>query len=142
MVAALANAHSDVRKEIQRQYDRWSVAYMSNDLDTLLDILSPDYTLTTYDRDTMKYGAYVSYLKLRKSNPRDLTQYGTRIKKLATKGPIVEVDAIETMTSTLAEGRGLSIHRHEYLDRWKHSDKGWRLQSTTTVLESTTTQKR
>ena len=146
-LASFASAQtSTVQKEIQKQYDRWSIAYMANDIETMLDILAPTYTLTTSERDTMDYKTYVAYLKLRKAGPKDTTNHQTLIKKVVFKDQVAEVDAVESMKTAQAElhtGRILlSIHKHEYLDRWKQTNKGWRLLSTVTILESTKIQKK
>jgi len=140
-IAFASTPRADARTEIQKQYDRWSIAYTANDVTTLLDILSPGYTLTNFEKETMDYKTYVAYLNLRKNGPKDVTRYKTLIKKLSLKGQVAEVDAIETMRTTKPEpntGRTLlSIHSHEYIDHWKRTAKGWRLLSTTTILEST-----
>jgi hypothetical protein len=126
----------DARKQIQAQYDRWSKAYMANDTDTLLDILSPQYTLIDIHDDVMTYGAYKAYLKLRKGAPKDVTKYSTQIQKLTIKDPFAEVDAVESMV-TVAGGHKV-VHKHEYLDKWRLSGKVWRLEGTMTIKETTT----
>ncbi len=130
-----------VRIEIQHQYDRWSKAYMTQDVNVLLEILSPDYSLTTGDKDELSYKTYAAYLKLKAKGPKDITHYKTIIKSFNLSSSTADVVAIETMTTELADrtnAKGqLSVHQHEYLDRWQSFDHTWRLLKTTTLHEST-----
>jgi hypothetical protein len=133
----LLAGQTDARKQIQAQYDRWSKAYMAKDVATLLAILSPSYTLTAFDKSVLSYGTYTAYLRLRSKAPKDTTKYATHIRKLNVRGTVAEVDSVETMTTV--SGALQSTHRHEYLDRWRLSEAVWRLESTKTLKESTST---
>jgi hypothetical protein len=123
----------EVQKQIQAQYDRWSKAYMANDVDTLLGILSPDYTLTNSNKEVMTYATYKAYIKLRAKGPKEATQYRTRILSLSVHGDVADADSVESMTT------GRTVHRHEYHDTWSLRGGVWRLSKTVTVKESTTT---
>jgi len=135
-----SHATTDAQKQIQAQYNRWSRAYMAHDVDTLLDILSPDYTLTSVDKDVMSYATYKAYLQLKRKTPTDATEYKTRILKLVQSGERVVTTSEETMTTAGLSPSGkrvLSIHKHVYLDTWVHEAKAWCLLSTVTQREST-----
>lgn len=136
MLAPAAGAQTAIRKAIQAQYDRWSKAYMANDINTLLDILAPDYILININNDVMNYGTYKAYLKLRKGGPKDVTRYSTQIQKLKVSGGYAETDSIESMVTTAGGHR--VVHRHEYLDKWRLAGTIWRLAGTVTIKESTT----
>lgn len=127
--------------EIQRQYDAWSKAYMTRDVDTLIAILSPDYKLTTFEKKTLDYDVYAAKLRLMKGAPPDPTKYSTEIKSLALRGDEADVVSIETMESAGTDPKTskpvIVLHRHEYLDTWIHYDAGWRLRRTITRKEST-----
>jgi len=143
---ALSGTQSNAWKAIQAQYYRWSKAYMTNDIDTLLDILAPEYTLTNVNKDVMTYPTYKAYLRLRKNGPKDTTRYSTEIRKLTVKGSNADVDSIETMLTVRPDKSGQvleSTHRHEYQDRWRfyEFENKWRLVSTVTVKETTTVRK-
>jgi len=127
--------HADPRMEIQRQYDRWSKAYMARDAETLIGILSPDYVLVNVKKVATSYDVYVAGLRLLGKSPPSTTKYSTAIKKLTLNGDEAEVVSIETMSTT--SSHSVTFHRHEYLDLWIHYDAGWRLRRTTTVREST-----
>ena len=47
-----------MRVALQARYDAWSKAYMANDVDTLLSILAPDYTLKTSSGTEIKRSEY------------------------------------------------------------------------------------
>ena len=131
---------TDARKQIQAQYDRWSTAYMARDIDTLLSILSPDYTLTSVDNDVLSYGGYKAYLELKRKSPQDNTEYRTHILKLILKKAHAVVTSEETMTTSTPGPSGkklVSVHKHVYLDTWTYQGRVWHLQSTATQREST-----
>ncbi len=112
---------------------------MANDVDTLLDILAPNYTLTNVNKEVMTLAVYRAYLNLRKKAPRDTTQYKTQIKKLSLHSQLADVDSIETMVTK--NKTQVSIHKHEYLDKWVHTNKVWKLSSSMTIKETTTTKR-
>lgn len=135
-----SHAATDTQKQIQAQYNRWSRAYMSHDVDTLLDILSPDYTLTSVDKDVMSYATYKAYLELKRKTPKDATEYKTRILKLVQSGERAVVTSEEAMTTAGTDPSGkkvVSVHKHVYSDTWVHEATTWRLLSTVTQREST-----
>lgn len=130
------------QQQIQAQYDRWSKAYMAKDTDTLLSILTPDYTLTNAEGTTISRAQYEVSLKLRAKAAADPTKYSTKIKKLVEKDGQAIVTAIETMESKSEDSKTHKsitiLHRHEYQDTWHPHPPTWELQKTVTVKESTT----
>ncbi|AIE87852.1 nuclear transport factor 2 family protein [Fimbriimonas ginsengisoli] len=132
---------ADPRRAIQAQYDAWSKAYMARDAETLIGILSPDYTLTGSNKKPLAYDVYVAKLRLMKETPADPTRYSTHIKKLTERGDEADVVSVETMETDTVDPKtkrpALSLHRHEYLDTWIHYDAGWRLRRTVTRREWT-----
>jgi len=114
---------------------------MARDVETLVGLLSPDYTLTDALKHTMAYDVYVAKLRLIKGLARDSVKYSTAIKSLSVHGDIAVVVSVETMASPFADAKTghamTSLHRHEYLDSWIHYDAGWRLRRTVTRKEST-----
>jgi hypothetical protein len=144
-LASSAGAQTDVRKAIQAQYNRWSKAYMANDVDTLLDVLLPEYTLTGVDKNVMTYATYRAYLDLKRKTPKTTTRYSTSIHGLTVHGNDADVDSIESMVTEKRIKSGpllVSTHLHEYIDKWRFSGKTWRLASTVTIKESNYTVKR
>lgn len=135
----------DVQKAIQSRYDAWSKAYMANDVDALLSILSPDYLLKTSDGTEIKHSEYEAMLRLRKASNKDTKKYSTKILKLKLSGDTAEVSARESMTSQ--ERSGLVgqlqtiVHEHDYLDSWVLRDGSWLLRRTETVKERTRVKK-
>jgi len=144
-ILLLITSPTTVKKQIQAQYDRWSKAYMALDVDTLVDILTPDYTLTSFDGKVSSHDGYVAYLKLKKkSGYKDPNTTQTKIVWLQEKGRLTDVDAQEIMKSRVTDPTtqrpAICVHIHYYLDVWQKSGPTWRLNSTKTLRESTSYQ--
>lgn len=133
----------DPKQEIQGQYDRWTKAYMARDADTLVGILSPDYTQLGAAKQPLTYDVLVAKLRLMKEAPPDPAKYSTVVKRVSVHGDEADVVAIETMaTPTLdskTKKKAESLHRHEYLDTWIRYDAGWRIRRSIITKESTQT---
>jgi len=134
---------TQVKKQIQAQYDRWSKAYMAQDVDTLVGILAPDYSLTSSDGKVSTHDGYVAYLRLKKrTGYKDPFTTQTTIVGLQMSGAQAKVDAQEIMTSQVTDPTTQKpetcIHSHYYLDIWQRFGSVWRLKSTKTLRESTT----
>jgi len=138
LAVVVLSGTATVKAEIQRQYDRWSKAYIANDVPVLLSILTPDYRLTTVDKTVVDHAEYEAKIRLRSEMRADPTSYSTQIISLAVKDGEADVRAVETMESHLEKPRRTVFHRHHYLDHWVHPRKAWLLKSTVTVGESTT----
>ena len=142
LVAQAVAAPKTPRQEIQAQYDRWSIAYVANDVPTLLSILDPSFTLTNIDKDTMSYKTYSAYLGLRKGIPKESTKYKTEVRQIKMVGKEALVNATEFMSTekkSFKTGKmQIAIHTHEYLDTWVFVKPAWRLKKTVTLKESTT----
>lgn len=113
---------------------------MARDVATLLDILSPTYTLTSVDKDVLDYKTYKAYLQLKQKGPKDSIVYGTRILQLVQDGAIATVKSEESMSTRKPDSKGriiVSLHKHVYTDTWTLTGKTWHLQSTVTQKEST-----
>ncbi len=140
MSASLTSFAND-KADIQAQYNRWSKAYMANDVETLLDILAPDYLLINIKKEETTREKYAAYLKLRAKSVVDITKYKTDIRRLKRTDNIAEVTSIETMETPREDpethAKQTVLHRHEYLDEWVLGDSVWRLRKTTTIKEST-----
>ncbi len=135
LVIFLALAGTDLKAELQGQYDRWTKAYMAYDLDTLDDILAPDYVLVNVLKEETSREKYMAYLKLRKELHQDTVKYSSKIKKVDQNGDTAVVLDVETQESVVDKKRVL--HRHEYKDTWARLDGKWKLRRTETLKEST-----
>lgn len=130
------------RREIQARYDQWSKAYMSQDVDTLLSMLAPDYMLVNAKKETTTLAQYSAYLRLKKrSGYKDPMKTSTAIRDLHLQDGNEDVDAVETMVLAATDPKtrkpAWCLHRHLYLDVWHNDDGVWRLHATTTLKEST-----
>ncbi len=127
------------RKAIQKQYDRWSKAYMAHDITTLASILSPDYTLKTAQGTTIKRAEYDVMLKLRKQKHSDTTLYKTEIVRMTLKDQVAAIWSRETTTDPgLNQKTGKAVpvsYQHDYIDVWVLSKGQWLLRSTVTQKE-------
>lgn len=132
----------DVQKEIERQYKRWSKAYVVNDVDTILSILTSDYTLTTYSGDVVSFKQYASSLREKKAKGTKNAAYTTKIVSLAVKGiranVVSEEESVTSVKDPVTAKLKRLIHIHRYSDSWVKSGGVWKLSSTKTTLEKTT----
>ena len=133
---------ASVRSDIQRQYHRWAKAALSNDVDTILSILAPDYTLHTYTGTTIARSDYEASLRKRKAANKPATAYKTKINSVKVDGSTASVISDETSEAVsldpVTNKQVKLIHIHRYLDTWVRSGNIWRLRTTITQIESTT----
>lgn len=138
LIAAL---RFDAKSDIQWQYDIWSKAFVARDSETLIGLLSPDYSLTMAGGRIVGYDVYVARLKLMKEAPPEAEKSSVKILKCVVVGDEAEVIAVETMESRTTHPNtgkpSICYHRHEYADRWIRYDAGWRRRKTTIRKEST-----
>jgi ketosteroid isomerase-like protein len=138
----VSSAQASVRADIQRQYHRWAKAALSNDVDTILSILAPDYTLHTYTGTTIARADYEASLRKRKAANKPATAYQTKINSVRVGGSTASVISDETSEAVsldpITNKKVKLIHIHRYLDTWIRSGGLWRLRTTITQIESTT----
>jgi hypothetical protein len=130
---------AQARKAIQRQYDAWSKAYMGHDLDTLLSILAPGYTLKTAQGTLIKRNEYEVMLKMRKQKHSDTTLYKTEILRITLKDGVAAIWSRETTTDPgLNQKTGKTepvSYQHDYIDLWILASGKWLLKGTVTQRE-------
>lgn len=135
------SVQASVRNDIERQYKRWSQAALVNDVDTILAVLAPDYTLHTFTGVVVSRKEYESSLRKRKASQKAATVYDTQIKSLTVDGINAKVISDETSENAsmdpITKKKLRLIHIHRYLDTWIRSNGSWRLQTTITQVEST-----
>ena len=116
---------SGVRKAIQTQYDRWSAAYIKNDVPTLLSILSSDFTLQTGSGKTLTRQQYEAILNKRKPKTPEQMSYTLVIERFKIRGNMATLYTRETQSETDTAAQTQTAppekHIHEYLDRWVKS---------------------
>jgi len=138
---ATVAAQASVKTDIERQYKRWAKATVANDVDTILNVLAPDYTLKTFTGTVVPRKAYEASLRKRKAANQPAAAYQTQIVTVTVEGQTAKVISDETST-TLSEDPVTNkklklLHTHRYLDTWTKIGKAWRLKSTITQQEST-----
>ena len=130
---------SDSRKEIALQYQRWSKAYVKNDLSVLLGMLSPDFTLKTETGKVLSRQKYEAILHKRKPKTPQQLKYTLVIEKFSVKGTVATVFSKETQEETdenvNPETLPSETHVHIYLDRWVKIGKIWKMQYSETLKE-------
>jgi hypothetical protein len=138
-----AQAHSTVRKALERQYQTWAHAAVKNDVDRILGILAPEYTLTTFAGKVIPYANYKKRLLARKASGKPSTAYTTRICDLSVASRFATVRSEEISISEardpILQKDVKIVHTHQYIDKWRHTGQAWRLVSTVTTLEKTAT---
>ena len=134
-------ASASVRSDIDHQYKRWSKAALTNDVETILAVLAPDYTLHTYTGTVIPRKAYEASLRKRRESKQAATAYQTRIASVSVSGGVAKVISDETsakLTVDPVTAKKLKmVHIHRYLDTWVKIGHNWRLQTTITQIEST-----
>lgn len=134
-------AFASVRDDIDHQYKRWSRAAVVNDVETILDVLAPDYTLHTYTGTVIPRKAYEASLRKRRDSKQPTTAYQTQIASVTVLGKAAKVISDETSAKVTVDPVTLKklkmIHIHRYLDTWVKTGRSWRLQTTVTQVEST-----
>ena len=144
LMAMSSVAHTVVRKALERQYQSWAHAAVTNDVDRILAILAPEYTLKTFAGKVITYDNYKKSLLARKAAGKPSTAYTTRICDL-TVAPHAATVRSEEISISLAKDPILLkdvkiVHTHQYIDRWREQGRVWRLCSTVTTLEKTATE--
>jgi hypothetical protein len=138
---SLATGRS-VRSLIDQQYKRWVSASLSNDVDSVLAILTPDYTLQTFDGKVIPLEKYEVSLRKRKESGTKPNSYSTSIESLTVSGPVATVISNEVSVNSAPDPitnqmRKLQ-HIHQYRDTWVRNQGMWKLSKTVTLLEKTT----
>jgi uncharacterized protein DUF4440 len=134
-------AQGSVRSDIDRQYKRWAKAAVTNDVDTILAILAPDYTLHTYTKMVIPRKDYEVSLRKRKASGKPAAAYQTKIVSVTVEGSKASVISDETSDTysqdPITNKKLKLIHTHRYLDTWIKMGSSWRLQTTITQVEAT-----
>lgn len=134
-------SQEEVKAAIQKRYDEWSKAYMAHDVDKLLAILSPGYTLKTTKGAVITLPEYKTMLNVRKQKHDDTTKYSTEIQRITLHDGVAAIYARETTTSQkVNKDTGKTedtSYQHDYIDVWELRDGKWFLKSTVTVKEQT-----
>ncbi|HWA84495.1 MAG TPA: nuclear transport factor 2 family protein, partial [Fimbriimonadaceae bacterium] len=138
--AAPSKSEAEVKKQIQAQYNVWSAAYMKNDVDTLLSILTPDYSIKASNGNLITHSEYEVILNQRKKKGYDATHYSTAILRVTLHGDIAAVWSRETSTIHGKSPQTGKIadtqYQHDYVDVWDFVNGKWLLKSTATLHET------
>jgi hypothetical protein len=144
VLVAGSHARASVRTALERQYQAWARAAVTNDVDRILGILAPEYTLKTFAGKVITYDNYKKSLLARKAAGKPSTAYTTRICDLSVAGHAATVRSEEISISLAQDPILLKnvkiVHTHQYIDRWREQGRVWRLCSTVTTLEKTATE--
>ena len=139
---SLGAAAPSTRTQIDGQYKRWVAASLRLDVDGVLAILAPDYSLQTFDGKLIPRQMYEKSLRARKAKGQRPASYKTSIESLSQTGDTASVISLETsITDTpdpVTQKVQKVIHIHQYRDTWNHLEGAWKLSSTVTLLEKTT----
>lgn len=137
----LLPCRASIREELQKQYDRFAKAYVQNDVETLLSILAPDYTLKDSKGKTTTFAQYKDILKKRKADNKKTSAYKTILTDVKVKGETALATTMEKNDTTeddpnTGELRKV-VHIHQYKDTWIRLKGGWRLKRTESAGERT-----
>ena len=141
-VCATAMSAPSVRSRIDKQYKRWATAALTNDVETILSILAPDYTLKTYTGTVITHDKYEASLRKRRADKKPSAAYVTKmagIQVAGTQAQVISDETSDTFSADPISNQKLKlIHIHRYLDTWTRIGHDWRLRSTVTQMEKTT----
>jgi hypothetical protein len=141
-VAQAFSKGSHIRSSISHQYKIWVSAALSNDVDGVLSILAPGYTLKTFDGTVIPLKKYEVSLRKRRASGKKPNAYTTSIQSLTELGTSAKVISLETsITDTpdpITNKIQKLIHIHQYQDSWVKLNGTWKLLSTVTLVEKTT----
>jgi len=141
LVLCVTSAYASVRDDIDRQYKKWAKAALTNDVETILSVLAPDYSLHTYTGTVIDRKAYEASLRKRRASNQPATAYQTQIASVAVQGAVAKVISDETSAKVtldpVTDKKLKMVHIHRYLDTWVKTGGVWRLRSTVTQVEST-----
>jgi len=141
MIGLVCPLQASVKDDIDHQYKRWGRAALVNDVETILSVLAPDYTLHTYTGTVITRKDYEASLRKRKASNKPATVYVTKMFSLAVEGATAKVISDETSENPsvdpITNKKLRLIHIHRYQDTWIKSNGAWRLQTTITQVEST-----
>lgn len=133
-------SESRTKNELQQRYNAWSKAYMAHDIEVLLDVLAPGYTLKTASGTTISRAEYEVMLRSRKKQAEDTSSYRTEILRLTLKEGVAAVYSRETTNNPRRDEKSgklvPNVWEHEYIDVWVQQSGKWRLRSTNTVREA------
>lgn len=137
-------AHGTVRDDIEKQYQRWAKSTLTNDVDAVLGVLAPDYTLKTYSGQVIQRKDYEASLRKRKAAKKPATAYVTKMASCEVLGSMANVISDETSLTEsvdpVTNKKVKLLHTHRYLDTWIRVGNAWRIRSTVTQVESTKVQ--
>ncbi len=118
-------APAQVRSAIQAQYDRFAKAYVANDVEAMLKILAPEYTLKNAEGEVKTRREYERTLRGRAARGRTTQLYKVRIVSLEVRG-----DRAEVRSHEVSSGKDGKEHVHVYQDTWRRVKGVWRLAAT------------
>jgi hypothetical protein len=135
VVAVLVLAGQDtVLEQIQQQYDRFAVAYVKNDVMSMLRVLDPSYEIVDIDGTIIPMAKYRTILEGRKQRGQKVAGYSVRIIKLSLSGQTATAMSEETSAAIGAQNVKV-IKVHQYEDTWAHHRGSWRLKRSKTLKE-------
>lgn len=140
-VRAAAVTLPTAQSQIESQYRRAAKATLTNDVDTLLSILTPDYVLLTYTGTLLDRKTYEASLRKRHSENQHPDTYKTRIVTIHALQKFAKVISEETSSKVsrdpLTDRNLRVIQIHRYVDTWIKVGQTWQLKATATLEEST-----
>ncbi len=128
----------DAKKQISYAYRSWSKAYVANDIPGMLALLAPEYVLKTLSK-VFDLAGYTAILRSRRDPNIKILDSNTIILALSYVQNKATIHALERIdqAQTLAGKTTAVVHIHEYEDVWVKAAGGWKLTSTTTLVERT-----
>ncbi len=120
---------------IQHQYDRFAAAYIKNDVETMIDILTTDYRLQPSSKKTLNLAQYRSILEARRDRNDHVDRYTVLIRNFHKTHSGADVESEETAVINDRQGQPLSTQIHRYADSWVKRGEAWKLRLSRTIEE-------
>lgn len=124
-LACAVPAIAQTRSEIQAKYDRFASAYVKNDVDAMLSVLSRSYKITSESGSVKSYAQYRKQLVERRRAGRTAKAYRVEIATFEGQG-----NALNVLTREVTQETDGTESAHYYRDRWRKEKGGWKLVAT------------
>lgn len=130
-----------VKKELTALFGKFAAAFKKKDVKTALSFFAPDYTAKEGGR-TVTRAQVEAQMNLAMANLKSVDKLTWDIQKLAVKGNVATVEALEMMSATVVDTLGQmgpkgQTHKLKDVertrDRFVKTPKGWLLKSSQTL---------
>jgi ketosteroid isomerase-like protein len=129
-----------IRKELQAEYARSGKAFQEKDANTLMQMITPDFTQKMLDGQVISYEQIVPALQEWFRALKEVTHYEVKIEDLTLQGPDAVAVVRENVSTTFADPEGgshQSVQTNTSRVVWTQTPSGWRIRQTEYLTANT-----